>query len=105
MSMCLHFFDKTGQFEPFDIDDVLTFLKAQKPGFELTIAVDDEMGKFAGFFSEVRQILKNKIDIGYGKRKVCTCLTLIHRGHNNYVLANTCYLYKNDVVVSNHKRV
>uniref|UniRef100_A0A7E4ZS19 ANF_receptor domain-containing protein n=1 Tax=Panagrellus redivivus TaxID=6233 RepID=A0A7E4ZS19_PANRE len=45
----------TSQFEVFSFYDLLKMLKAQQPGFRLIIKVEDKIGKFKIYFSQLKQ--------------------------------------------------
>uniref|UniRef100_A0A7E4VUE3 F-box/LRR-repeat protein n=1 Tax=Panagrellus redivivus TaxID=6233 RepID=A0A7E4VUE3_PANRE len=78
MSLSVTYSNETSQFEPFDFNDLLTCLKVQKLGFELSLFVMDKAGRFTKFFTELRKFLNKNLLSVYTKIKVCTRLTVDH---------------------------
>uniref|UniRef100_A0A7E4VYI9 F-box domain-containing protein n=1 Tax=Panagrellus redivivus TaxID=6233 RepID=A0A7E4VYI9_PANRE len=72
------YFEQIGQFEPFNLDDLWKFLKAQKPGFLFTISIYDELGKHDVFVSEMRKYLNENFVEGDAAENDCAYLTFIY---------------------------
>uniref|UniRef100_A0A7E4UND1 FTH domain-containing protein n=1 Tax=Panagrellus redivivus TaxID=6233 RepID=A0A7E4UND1_PANRE len=72
-------YSKSSDFEEFSFHDLMKMLKAQKPGFNLTIKISDNTGQFRVFFLQLKQFFTFKRRLRHPRKEFCTKLSVYYK--------------------------